>query len=244
MHRVAGAATPISQPPATGAPLVEAAAELIRSPERVAASVGESCGSHVRRIWGLFKGLLDQYHYLGHRNTGARTCAYLFRDRHGRPVACARDWFGSMEMRGQDRFLGWDRACRERNLQALTNNTRFLDLALGRGLASGQPRPWPYCPAHPGGLAKPSTLIPCTQWKHLWTVPDSKAPASRPRTGCAWAQRGADPHDRDRRIQAPVKDVYLYPAIPEFRQQLCLPVSAQQPVYAAACSRTAGRAGK
>jgi len=57
------------------------------------------------------------------------------------------------------------------------------------------------------------------------------------------ATRGRTRNDRNRRIQAPIKDVYLYPLIPEFRQQLCLPVSAQQP-GAAACSRTAGRAGK
>jgi hypothetical protein len=38
----------------------------------------------------------------------------------------------------------------------------------------------------------------------------------------------------DRRIQAPVKDVYLYPLIPDFRRELCAP----------ACSRTEGRAGR
>jgi len=45
---------------------------------------------------------------------------------------------------------------------------------------------------------------------------------------------GRTRNDRDHRIQAPVKDMYLYPLIPDFRQELCAP----------ACSRTEGRAGR
>jgi hypothetical protein len=46
--------------------------------------------------------------------------------------------------------------------------------------------------------------------------------------------RGRTRNDWDRRIQASVKDVYLYPLIPDFRRELCAP----------ACSRTEGRASK
>jgi len=44
------------------------------------------------------------------------------------------------------------------------------------------------------------------------------------------ATRGRTRNDRHRRIQASIKDVYLYPLIPEFRRELC----------ASACSRTEG----
>ena len=74
----------------------------------------------------VFHGLLAHEHYLGHRNTVGENLRYLARDRHGQPVACAL--FGSAAWKCSDRdaFLGWDRATRERNLQRLTNNTRFL----------------------------------------------------------------------------------------------------------------------
>ncbi len=74
----------------------------------------------------LFNGLLAHSHYLGHRNTVGENLRYLIRDRHGRPVACVL--FGSAAWKCADRddFIGWDRATRERNLQGLTNNTRFL----------------------------------------------------------------------------------------------------------------------
>ena len=32
---------------------------------------------------------------------------------------------------------------------------------------------------------------------------------------------GRSRNDRDRRIQAPIKDVYLYPLIPAFRREVC-----------------------
>ena len=74
----------------------------------------------------VFNGLLAHEHYLGHRNTVGENLRYLARDRHGRPAACVL--FGSAAWRCADRdaFLGWDRPTRERNLQHLTNNTRFL----------------------------------------------------------------------------------------------------------------------
>jgi hypothetical protein len=74
----------------------------------------------------LFNGLLAHYHYLGHRNTVGENLRYLVRDCQGRPVACALFGSAAWQCAARDTFLGWDRAARERNLQKLTNNTRFL----------------------------------------------------------------------------------------------------------------------
>ncbi|MEK7752717.1 MAG: Druantia anti-phage system protein DruA, partial [Acidobacteriota bacterium] len=74
----------------------------------------------------LFNGLLAREHYLGHRNTVGENLRYLVRDRHGRPVACALFGSAAWKCADRDAFLDWDRATRERNLQRLTNNTRFL----------------------------------------------------------------------------------------------------------------------
>ena len=224
-------------------PLVEAAAEPIRSRLSELRPLSASLVVPRSEDLGLFKGLLGQYHYLGHRNTVGENLRYLFRDRHGRPVACALFGSAAWKCADRDRFIGWDRACRERNLQALTNNTRFLIL------------PWvevPHLASHVLGLIARRIR---EDWQAKYAHPvhamETFVDRSRFKGTCFqaanWmrlgATRGRTRNDRNRRIQAPVKDVYLYPLIPEFRQQLCLPVSAQQP-GAAACSRTAGRAGK
>jgi len=76
----------------------------------------------------LFNALLARYHYLGHRNTVGENLRYLLRDRHGRPVACALFGSAAWKCADRDAFLQWDKAARQRNLQWLTNNTRFLVL--------------------------------------------------------------------------------------------------------------------
>jgi hypothetical protein len=48
------------------------------------------------------------------------------------------------------------------------------------------------------------------------------------------ATRGRTRNDREHRIRAAVKDVYLYPLVADFRRELGAP----------ACSRTEGRAGR
>jgi hypothetical protein len=74
----------------------------------------------------VFHGLLAHEHYLGHRNTVGENLRYLVRDRHGQAVACALFGSAAWKCADRDAFLGWDRPTRERKLQCLTNNTRFL----------------------------------------------------------------------------------------------------------------------
>lgn len=76
----------------------------------------------------LFNTLLSRYHYLGHRNTVGENLRYLARDHLGRPVACALFGSAAWKCAARDAWIGWERAARERNLQRLTNNTRFLVL--------------------------------------------------------------------------------------------------------------------
>lgn len=169
---------------------------------------------------GLFNALLAGYHYLGHRNTVGENLRYLLRDRHGRPVACALFGSAAWKCADRDAFIGWDGAARERNLQGLTNNTRFLVL------------PWvqvPHLASHVLGLV---TRRIRADWHAKYGHPvhalETFVDRSRFRGTCYraanWihvgATQGRTRNDRDRRIQAAVKDVYLYPLIPSFRQEL------------------------
>jgi hypothetical protein len=182
----------------------------------------------------LFNGLLAHEHYLGHRNTVGENLRYLVRDRHGRPVACALFGSAAWQCAARDAFLGWDRATRERNLQRLTNNTRFLI------------PPWvqvPHLASHVLGLiARRIRADWQAKYGHPVQALETFVDRSRFKGTCYqaanWlrlgATRGRTRNDRAHRIRAAVKDVYLYPLTADFRRELCAP----------ACPRTEGRAGR
>jgi hypothetical protein len=169
----------------------------------------------------LFNALLARHHYLGHRNTVGENLRYLIRDRHERPVACALFGSAAWKCADRDAFLQWDRATRERNLQGLTNNTRFLVL------------PWvsvPHLASHVlGRIARRIRSDWQAKYGHPVHALETFVDRSRFRGICYraanWLRlgetRGRTRNDRHRRIQASVKDVYLYPLIPGFRRELC-----------------------
>jgi len=121
----------------------------------------------------------------------------------------------------RDAFLQWDKAARQRNLQGLTNNTRFLVL------------PWvrvPHLASHVLGLIARRI---CADWHTKYGHPvhalETFVDRSRFLGTCYraanWQRLGATQgrtrNDRNRRIQATVKDVYLYGLTPDFRRELC-----------------------
>ncbi len=168
----------------------------------------------------LFNGLLARQHYLGHRNTVGENLRYLVRDRQARPVACALFGSAAWKCAARDAFLGWERAAREHNLQWITNNTRFLVL------------PWvevPHLASHVlGAIARRIRIDWQDKYGHpvhvLETFVDRRFQGTCYRAA-NWLRLGATQgrtrNDRNRTIQATVKDVYLYPLIPDFRRELC-----------------------
>ncbi len=169
----------------------------------------------------LFKGLLGRYHYLGHRNTVGENLRYMLCDRHGRPVACALFGSAAWKCADRDAFLRWDCTARERNLQGLTNNTRFLIL------------PWvevPHLASHVLGLiARRIRADWQAKYGHPVHALETFVDRSRFRGTCYraanWLRLGATQgrtrNDRNRSIQTAIKDVYLYPLIVDFRWELC-----------------------
>ena len=109
-------------------PVVTHATDLIRGTLRDLRPLSVSVVGPGSVDLRLFNGLLARYHYLGHRNTVGENLRYLVRDRLGRPMACALFGSAAWKCADRDAFLGWERIARERNLQGLTNNTRFLVL--------------------------------------------------------------------------------------------------------------------
>jgi len=191
----------------------------------------------------LFNGMLAHEHYLGHRNTVGENLRYLLRDRHGRPVACAL--FGSAAWQSADRdaFLGWDRATRERNLQNLTNNTRFLIPSWVRV---------PHLASHVLGLICRRIRA---DWQAKYGHPvhalETFVDRSRFQGICYRAANwlkvgqstGRTRNDRaNRGPLSTVKDIYVYPLVRDFRRALgaapaCQAADrpAQTPTEAIAC---------
>lgn len=190
---------------------------VLRDLRPLAVSVVEPGSEQLR----LFNGLLGHYHYLGHRNTVGENLRYLVRDRMDRPVACALFGSAAWKCAERDTFLGWERAARERNLQGLTNNTRFLVL------------PWvmvPHLASHVLGLiARRIRADWQSKYGHPVHALETFVDRDRFKGTCYraanWlrlgATRGRTRNDREHRIRATVKDVYLYPLVEDFRRELC-----------------------
>ena len=201
-------------------PVAPVASEPIRGLLRDLRPLSASVVAPVSEDARLFNGLLAHEHHLGHRNTVGENLRYLVRDRHGRPVACVLFGSAAWKCADRDAFLGWDRATRERNLQKLTNNTRFL--------VPG----WvqvPHLASHVLGLIARRIR---SDWQAKYGHPvhalETFVDRSRFRGICYraanWLRLGATQgrtrNDRAHRIRAAIKDVYLYPLSPDFRQEL------------------------
>lgn len=76
----------------------------------------------------LFRELVGRYHYLGHKVPfGAHLRYLVFASRPERTVVgCLQFSSPAWRMAARDHWIGWDDATRERNLQRVVNNSRFL----------------------------------------------------------------------------------------------------------------------
>jgi hypothetical protein len=167
-----------------------------------------------------FDAYVESYHYLGLRLIGENV-KYLIRDRQGRDLACLLFGAAAWQVAARDQFLGWNEIQRAAGLQYMTNNTRFVILPWAKvaGLAScllsqvvGRiSDDWQLKYGHPLYLLESfvqrdrfaGTCYQATNWL------------------CVGQTRG-----RGRQGPNPlapteqVKDVYLYPLNPQFRQHL------------------------
>ena len=168
----------------------------------------------------LFESLLHHQHYLGYRSTVGENLQFLVCDRENRSLACLLFGAAAWQCADRDRYIGWDRARRARNLHFLANNTRFLILGRVPQLASyllsriGKrlSRDWEAKYGHPIYLLETfvqrqrftGACYRAANWKR---VGQTKGRTRQDRSDGTWHQ-------------APLKDIYLYALHPEFRQRL------------------------
>lgn len=76
----------------------------------------------------VFRGLVQQYHYLGYTGPVGENLQYLIYDRHERLLGCQLYGAAAWRVADRDRFIGWDEATRQRGLSRIANNQRYLIL--------------------------------------------------------------------------------------------------------------------
>lgn len=168
----------------------------------------------------LFCHLLSRYHYLGYSVTVGESMKYLIKDKFGRPLSCVLFGSSAWKVACRDSYLGWKKECRERSLYLVTNNMRFLVL------------PWvtvAHLASHIlGRIAKRIRKDWVERHGHTVVLLETFVDTSRFRGTCyraanwryAGQTKGRSRNDRYNDLRVPVKDVYLYPLTPHFREIL------------------------
>lgn len=169
----------------------------------------------------LFRALLQTYHYQGYSGPVGENLKYLVYDRQGRALACVLFAAPAWHLACRDRFIGWERAARERRLSLLANNMRFLIL------------PWVHVPhlashvlAH---IARRISRDWQSKYAHRLVLLETFVDPARFVGTCYRAAnwrfvghtQGRSRNDRHKTLRVPVKSVYLYPLTRHYRTWLC-----------------------
>ena len=171
----------------------------------------------------LFRGLVQAHHYLGYSGPVGENLQYLAFDRHERPLACLLFGAAAWRVASRDHFIGWDNTARKQGLSRIANNMRFLILPwvrvehlashllgqVGRRLSTD----WRVKYGHPIDLLE--TFVEVERFNGT-----CYAAANWIRVG---ETTGRSRNDRHKRLQVPVKSVWLYPLRKQFRRRLCSP---------------------
>ncbi len=164
---------------------------------------------------------LATHHYLGFQRTVGENLKYVVKDCHGRYLACLLFGAAAWKTKPRDQFIGWTDAVRAKSLSGVTNNTRFLIL------------PWVRVPHLASHLLAIILKRISADWNHKYGHPlhliETFVERDRFRGTCYKAAnwklvgqtKGRSRQDRYATMSVPVKDIYLYPLTPKFREFLC-----------------------
>jgi hypothetical protein len=167
----------------------------------------------------LFNSLVQQHHYLGYTRPVGEHLKYLVYAQ-GRPIACVA-WSSSPRHLGsRDRFIGWDKQARLRNIRLVAYNTRFLVL------------PWVVVPHLASHILGRMARVLSADWQRLYAHPiyfvETFIDPQRFRGTCYRAANwtlmgettGRGKADLTHQANRSIKQVLGYPLVRDFRQRL------------------------
>ena len=168
----------------------------------------------------MFSCLLDEHHYLGYKTSVGENLKYMVLDRTERIVACLLFGSAAWKTTPRDIFISWSDESRQKNINLITNNMRFLIL------------PWvrvPHLASHVLSLISRRIM---NDWMEKYNHPvwglETFVDTTRFKGTCYkaanWihlgATKGRSRNDRFHKIQTSIKDVYFYPLSPDFKKVL------------------------
>ena len=176
-------------------------------------------GRHVRRA--QLEECLTRYHYLGYRSRVGQNLQYWISSAQGRPLACVVFGAAAWQCAVRDQWIGWDSTQRAGRLSQIANNTRFLIM------------PWvrvKHLASHILGRIS-RELRAHWQAKYrqpvdlLETFVDRQRFAGTCYRAANWMSLGQTKGRgrqglRTKTLSTSIKEVYVYPLHPQFRQHL------------------------
>jgi hypothetical protein len=170
------------------------------------------------RAW--VRAALRRFHYLGFGGAVGENLQYMVQDGAQRPLACLVFGAAAWKCQARDQFIGWSAEQRQKNLPWVANNSRFLIL------------PWVKVPSLASWVLGQVSRRLSADWQAkyghglvlLETFVERERFHGTAYRAANWravgATTGRTRQDRHTRIQAPVKDIYLYPLRRNFQEAL------------------------
>jgi hypothetical protein len=167
----------------------------------------------------LFNSLIQHHHYLGYARPVGEHLKYLI-SAGGRPVACLAWSSAPRHLGSRDRYIGWDKHARLKNIRLLAYNTRFLIL------------PWVSVKHLASHILGRIARMISADWQRMYAHPiyflETFIDPQRFRGTCYraanWIYLGdTTGRGKDAPTYEPnrsIKQVLGYPLRPDFRQQL------------------------
>lgn len=167
-----------------------------------------------------YKFYIDMYHYLGYGRTAGENMKYMVYSKDNVLLACLLFGAAAWSCRERDEYIGWDRNTRPKNLQLMTNNTRFLIL------------PWVKVPHLASHILSLIVKRVSEDWEKKYGHPiyclETFVECDRFKGTCYKAANwiyigktlGRGRNDTDNLYELPIKDIYLYPLHKNYRNIL------------------------
>jgi len=167
----------------------------------------------------IWNGLIDKYHYLGYQPLVGAQARYLIESDVG-ILGCIGFGASAWKIAPRDQWIGWDCKTREKNLHLIINNARFLILPrvtipnlaskilsiCSRCVPSDFEKQYGYRPVLFETFVETQkyrgTCYKAANWKYIGKT------------------KGRGKCDIKNKCTLPIKDIYVYPLTPLFRQYM------------------------
>jgi len=167
----------------------------------------------------LFNSLINEYHYLGYTQPVGEHLKYIA-FHNEKPIACLAWSSAPWHIGSRDRFIGWSREIRKKNLHLIANNTRFLIPT------------WIQVPCLASHLLSLNRQRLCHDWQKIYNHPihmvETFVDTERYRGICYMADNwkhvgnttGRGKGGKSKKAALSIKKIYVYPLTKHFKREL------------------------